>query len=205
MPVDRMLPSPEAEDLLTLTREIAAVELAPRAAAAEESGTFPRAMFTLLGRSGLLSLPYPESSGGGGQPFETYLQVLEELGSAWMTVAVGVSVHSLSCYPLARFGTPEQQAALLPGLLAGDRLGRLLPVRGPGRVRRLGHRDPGAPLGRRLAAQRQQGLDHPRRGRPTSTPSSPGPTTIRPTGCPASWSMPAVKVSPSVRRSARWA
>ena len=123
MPVDRMLPSPEAEDLLTLTREIAAVELAPRAAAAEESGTFPRAMFTLLGRSGLLSLPYPESSGGGGQPFETYLQVLEELGSAWMTVAVGVSVHSLSCYPLARFGTPEQQAALLPGLLAGDRLG----------------------------------------------------------------------------------
>ena len=27
MPVDRMLPSPEAEDLLTLTREIAAVEL----------------------------------------------------------------------------------------------------------------------------------------------------------------------------------
>jgi alkylation response protein AidB-like acyl-CoA dehydrogenase len=40
-----------------------------------------------------------------------------------MSVAVGVSVHSLSCYPLAQFGTPEQQAALLPGLLAGDRLG----------------------------------------------------------------------------------
>ena len=123
MPVDRMLPSPEAADLLALTRDIAAAELAPRAAAAEESATFPRAQFTLLGRSGLLSLPYPESIGGGGQPFETYLQVLEELASAWMTVAVGVSVHSLACYPLARFGTPDQQAALLPGLLAGDRLG----------------------------------------------------------------------------------
>ncbi len=123
MPVDRMLPSPEAADLLALTRDIAAAELAPRAAAAEESATFPRAQFMLLGRSGLLSLPYPESIGGGGQPFETYLQVLEELASAWMTVAVGVSVHSLACYPLARFGTPDQQAALLPGLLAGDRLG----------------------------------------------------------------------------------
>jgi hypothetical protein len=49
--------------------------------------------------------------------------VLEELATAWMTVAVGVSVHSLACYPLARFGTPEQQEALLPDLLAGDRLG----------------------------------------------------------------------------------
>jgi alkylation response protein AidB-like acyl-CoA dehydrogenase len=123
MPVDRMLPSPDAEDLIGLTREIAAVELAPRAAAAEEAAAFPRDMFALLGRSGLLSLPYPESLGGGAQPYETYLQVLEELASAWMTVAVGVSVHSLACYPLAQFGTPDQQAALLPGLLAGDRLG----------------------------------------------------------------------------------
>jgi alkylation response protein AidB-like acyl-CoA dehydrogenase len=123
MPVDRMLPSPDAEDLIGLTRRIAAAELAPRAASAEESGTFPRDRFALLGRAGLLSLPYPERFGGGDQPYETYLQVLEELAGAWMTVAVGVSVHSLSCYPLATFGTPDQQEQLLPGLLAGDRLG----------------------------------------------------------------------------------
>jgi alkylation response protein AidB-like acyl-CoA dehydrogenase len=123
MPVDRMLPSPDAEDLIGLTRQIAAAELAPRAASAEESGTFPRDRFALLGRAGLLSLPYPERYGGGDQPYETYLQVLEELAGAWMTVAVGVSVHSLSCYPLATFGTPDQQDQLLPGLLSGDRLG----------------------------------------------------------------------------------
>jgi alkylation response protein AidB-like acyl-CoA dehydrogenase len=121
--IDRMLPSPEAADLLALTRELAAAELAPQAAAAEESATFPRAAFRLLGRSGLLSLPYPEAFGGGDQPYEVYLQVLEELGRAWMSVAVGTSVHSLSCFPLAQFGTPSQQAELLPGLLAGDRLG----------------------------------------------------------------------------------
>jgi len=121
--VDRMLPSPEAEELIGLTRDIAAAELAPRAAAAEESETFPRETFRLLGRSGLLSLPYPEEYGGGGQPYEVSLQVLEELARAWMSVAVGTSVHSLSCYPLAQFGTADQRAALLPQLLAGDRLG----------------------------------------------------------------------------------
>jgi alkylation response protein AidB-like acyl-CoA dehydrogenase len=123
MPVDRMLPSPDAAELIALTRQIAAAELAPYAAGAEESGTFPRDRFALLGRSGLMSLPYPEDLGGGEQPYESYLQVLEEIAAAWMSVAVGVSVHSLACYPLAQFGTPDQRSALLPRLLAGDLLG----------------------------------------------------------------------------------
>jgi alkylation response protein AidB-like acyl-CoA dehydrogenase len=118
-----MLPSTDGAELIGLTRQIARAELAPAAAEAEEQGRFPRDAFSLLGRSGLLSLPYPEEYGGGGQPYETYLQVLEELASAWMTVAVGVSVHSLSCFPIAEFSRPDQRAALLPGLLGGDRLG----------------------------------------------------------------------------------
>ncbi len=36
----------------------------------------------LLGRSGLLSLPYAEEHGGGGQPYEVYLQIVEEIASA---------------------------------------------------------------------------------------------------------------------------
>jgi alkylation response protein AidB-like acyl-CoA dehydrogenase len=40
-----------------------------------------------------------------------------------MTVAVGLSVHTMSCYPLAAFGADEQRDALLPDLLAGDVLG----------------------------------------------------------------------------------
>ncbi|MBC6463445.1 acyl-CoA dehydrogenase family protein [Actinomadura sp. HBU206391] len=122
MPADRVLPSPEAEELLALTREIAAAELAPRAALAEERAEFPREMFRLLGRSGLLGLPYPEEQGGGGQPYEVYLQVLEELASVWASIAVGVSVHSLSCHPLAAFGS-EGQRKRLPELLGGELLG----------------------------------------------------------------------------------
>lgn len=123
MPATRHLPTPEAEDLIALTREIAAKELAPRAADAERAGTFPREVFRTLGRAGLLTLPFPEEYGGGGQPYEIYLQALEEIGAAWASVGVGVSVHALSCFPLFTFGTDEQRARLLPGMLSGETLG----------------------------------------------------------------------------------
>ena len=123
MPAQRLLPTTEAEDLIGLVREIAREELAPRAAKGEEQGEFPRDLFRLLGRSGLLGLPYPEEFGGGGQPYEVYLQALEELASAWLTVAEGLSVHVMSCYPLATYGAPELRAARLPELIGGDLLG----------------------------------------------------------------------------------
>ncbi|WP_020578965.1 acyl-CoA dehydrogenase family protein [Actinopolymorpha alba] len=123
MTVERLLPSAEAYDLLALVREIAADELAPKAAQVEEAAQFPRETFRLLGRSGLLSLPYPEEYGGGAQPYEVYLQMLEELASAWLSVAVGVSVQSLACYPLAVYGTDAQRDRWFAHLLAGDLLG----------------------------------------------------------------------------------
>ena len=114
MPAERVLPTREARELLDLTRRIATAELAPRAADHEERGEFPRETLRTLGRTGLLGLPYPEEHGGAGQPYEVYLQVLEELASAWASVALAVSVHTLSCYPVAEFGTDEQKARFLP-------------------------------------------------------------------------------------------
>ena len=123
MPVDRLLPNADAHDLIALTRDIAISELAPRVVKAEADERFPAEVFAILGAAGLLSLPYPEELGGGGQPYEVYLQVLEELGARWAAVAVAVSVHGLSCFPLATFGTPAQQQRWLPEMLAGNQLG----------------------------------------------------------------------------------
>ena len=122
MPASRVLPSPEAADLVELARTLAAKELAPNVDEAEAAGRFPREIFRTLGRAGLLGLPYPEEVGGGGQPFEVYLQVLEELAAVWASVAVGISVHTLACYGLATYGTPEQRERL-PELLGGELLG----------------------------------------------------------------------------------
>ena len=123
MTVDRLLPTEEAGDLIGLVRELADAELRPRAAADERDGRFPRDVFATLGKAGLLGLPYGEEHGGAAQPYEVYLQVLEELGARWASVAVGVSVHALTCFPLAVYGTAEQQARWLPDMLAGDLLG----------------------------------------------------------------------------------
>lgn len=121
--VVRHLPSDEARALLDLTREIAREELAPRASAAEAAGEFPAEQVALLARSGLLGLAYPQELGGGGQPYEVYLQVLEEVAAAWGTVALTMSVHGLSCYPVAEHGTSEQRHQWLPPMLAGHLLG----------------------------------------------------------------------------------
>jgi hypothetical protein len=121
------MPTEDGQDLIDLTREICDKELRPRVDDAERAAAsapaLPRDAFRVLGRAGLLSLPYSEEFGGGAQPYEVYLQVVEEIASAWMSVAVGVSVHSLTCYPVAQFGSEEQRKRLLPEMLSGEQLG----------------------------------------------------------------------------------
>ena len=123
MPASRILPTDEAADLIGLTRDLVRNELEPRAAEAEATETFPRDVFRTLGRAGLLGLPYPEEYGGGGQPYEVYLQVLEEVSSAWSSIGVGVSVHALSAFGLVNFGSDAQKKRWLPDILGGELLG----------------------------------------------------------------------------------
>ncbi|MFD5752336.1 acyl-CoA dehydrogenase family protein [Streptomyces sp. NPDC127033] len=122
-PVDRLLPTDEAQDLIALVRDISRREIAPTAAEEEDAGHFPRELFRLLSDSGLLGLPYDTAYGGGGQPYEVYLQVLEELAAARLTVGLGVSVHTLACHALAGYGTKAQQTEHLPAMLTGGLLG----------------------------------------------------------------------------------
>jgi alkylation response protein AidB-like acyl-CoA dehydrogenase len=121
--VERELPTREAVDLLALTRELADAELAPKAATYEREERFPREVFLLLGDAGLLGLPFPVEAGGGGQPYEVYLQVLEELAQRWASVALGISVHTLACSPIASFGSEAQRRDLLPDMVGGQLLG----------------------------------------------------------------------------------
>ena len=123
MAVDRLLPDDDAADLITLTRDIADKLLIPIVDEHERTETYPEGVFAQLGQAGLLSLPQPEEWGGGGQSYEVYLQVLEELSTRWAAVAVAVSVHVLSCHALLAFGTPEQQNTWLPGMLSGSQIG----------------------------------------------------------------------------------
>jgi alkylation response protein AidB-like acyl-CoA dehydrogenase len=123
MPAERNLPSPEAKEIVGLARAVAQEQLAPRVAAAEEDAAFPRDVFRTLGELGFLGMPYPEEVGGAGQPYEVYLQALEEIAAVWASVGVGLSVHVMSCYPLATFGSDEQREHRLGEMLGGELLG----------------------------------------------------------------------------------
>ena len=204
MPVDRLLPSEEAIELIALTRDIADKVLDPIVDEHEKSETYPDGVFAQLGAAGLLSLPQPEEWGGGGQPYEVYLQVLEEIAARWAAVAVAVSVHSLSSHPLLTFGSDGAEATLVArnAVRRADR--RLQPVRAAGRVGRRG----AALLGcaRRTAATRSTAR---RRGSPTaagrtSTRCSPAPARVR-AASRASWCPATYPGCPSASPRRRWA
>jgi alkylation response protein AidB-like acyl-CoA dehydrogenase len=121
--VEREFTDAASAELLPVVRDLCDHVLAPRAAEAEETGQFPREVFRTLGVSGLLGLPFDVEHGGSGMPLHDYLQVVEELASAWATVGLGVSVHTLSCFPVAAYATDEQKRRLLPEMLGGQLLG----------------------------------------------------------------------------------
>jgi alkylation response protein AidB-like acyl-CoA dehydrogenase len=121
--MDGQDPHDELKALLELTDDLVQREVRPAADAAEEAGRFPRELFTTIGRAGLLGLPYPQSHGGGGLPYEVFLRVLEKLATGWLTIGLGVSVHTLACFPVARYGSEQQRERWLPGMLGGDLLG----------------------------------------------------------------------------------
>lgn len=215
-PVERRLPTEESRQLMELVRDLVSKEIAPRAAEEEESGQFPRAVFTLLSESGLLGLPYDSAYGGGDQPYEVYLQVLEELAAARLTVGLGVSVHSLACHALAGYGTKEQQAAHLPAMLGGGLLGAYClsePSSGSdaASLRTKAVRDGGVPPVRAGPTVGEAGSSPAPRpgsrtaGSPTSTPSWRAPAWRALAASPRSW-CPATSTGstrPSPRR--RWA
>jgi alkylation response protein AidB-like acyl-CoA dehydrogenase len=123
MTVERLLPTPEARELVRLAADVADKVLDPIVDEHEKNETYPDGVFATLGETGLLTLPHPEEWGGGGQPYEVYLQVLEELAARWTAVAVAVSVHVLACHPLIAFGTTEQQQQWPPTMLGGHTIG----------------------------------------------------------------------------------
>jgi butyryl-CoA dehydrogenase len=115
--------SDEQREIRQTVRAFAQDEIAPRAAAYDESGDFPYDLVAGMARLGLFGLPFSESVGGAGGDFLSYCLALEEIARADASVAITLEAAvSLGISPLVSFGTPEQKERWLPSLLAGERL-----------------------------------------------------------------------------------
>ena len=115
--------SEEDRALQKMVRDFAESKARPLSNVHEEAGTDPTDVYLELGLLGLAGLPFDPDLGGGGQPYATYLMVIEELARAWVGLAIGLGVHTLCCDGIQRFGSEELKKEILPQMLAGEKFG----------------------------------------------------------------------------------
>lgn len=102
----------------------AAEQVAPRAAAIDESGGFPLDLVRAAAKQGLMGVTIPAEWGGAGLDYPSYAIAMEELARASAVIAVIASVNnSLVAEPLAQFGSDTQKQGWLKRLATGEALG----------------------------------------------------------------------------------
>src|SRR5438094_369528 len=89
----------------------------------DRESRIPESVIKGLGELGVYRLTIPTEFGGLGFNQQMYLKTMDVLGGHDASVAVFVNAHhSIGARALLLFGTKEQQARWLPGLLDGSKL-----------------------------------------------------------------------------------
>ena len=104
-----------------MTRDFARTKVAPIAAAIDESAEFPEATVKEMGQLGMLGLQVPPEEGGTWTDTVSYALVVEELGKVCGSHGLTVAAHnSLGCWPIWKYGTPEQKELWLKPACMGE-------------------------------------------------------------------------------------
>jgi butyryl-CoA dehydrogenase len=112
--------SAEQEAIRQSCREFADQVVAPVAAGYDQRSEFPYPVVAQMGELGLFGLPYPESVGGAGADFISYLLALEEISRADASLGITLEAAvSLGIAPIFQFGSDEVRERYLPELCAG--------------------------------------------------------------------------------------
>jgi alkylation response protein AidB-like acyl-CoA dehydrogenase len=123
VPADLRLLDYEQRALVQMVREFGGAEAAPAAEEYEARGEDPAPLYVKLAELGLTGIPFPEEYGGGGQPYSTYLLVVEEIAASYLALAIGLSVHTLCAFAVNQFGTDAQKKEVLTKLAVGEWFG----------------------------------------------------------------------------------
>ena len=116
--------SPEQESFVAEVRAFARDRVAPRAAANDAGGAFPRELVREAGRRGLMGMTIPADRGGAGRDYVSYALAVEAVAFASATLAVILTVNnSLVAEPVLEFGSAAQQDQWLARLASGDAIG----------------------------------------------------------------------------------
>ena len=114
------------EMLRDTVRQFASRNIVPLAQEIDANNQFPRELWPQLGALGLLGITVEESEGGSGLGYLAHCIAMEEISRASAAVGLSYGAHSNLCVnQIRRFGTAEQKARYLPGLISGESLGAL--------------------------------------------------------------------------------
>jgi len=115
--------SDEQRAIVSLCREFARDQVAPRAAAMDRDQAFPYDLVAAMAELGLFGLPIPERYGGAGADTVSFVLAVMEIAavdaSTAITLAAGVSLGAM---PFLLFGTEEQKQRYLVPLAQGKML-----------------------------------------------------------------------------------
>ncbi len=119
-----LLLSEEELMLRSAVREFSDAELAPRAAAYDESGEFPWDNLRGLADMGLLGLGVGEEYGGSGGTTRQLVVAVEEVSRGCAATATILGAHlSLCTQYINMFGTEGQKREFIPPLVSAEKVG----------------------------------------------------------------------------------
>ncbi|EJL24442.1 isovaleryl-CoA dehydrogenase [Novosphingobium sp. AP12] len=100
--------------------------IAPLAAKVDAEDWFPRELWPEMGELGLHGITVEEEWGGIGLGYLEHVIAVEEVSRASASVGLSYGAHSNLCVnQIRRWGTDEQKAKYLPGLISGEHVGSL--------------------------------------------------------------------------------
>lgn len=117
----------ESADMIReATRRFATDRIAPLAARMDAEDWFPRDIWPEMGALGLHGITVAEADGGLGLGYLEHVVAIEEVSRASASLGLSYGAHSNLCVnQISRWGSPEQKAKYLPGLISGEHVGSL--------------------------------------------------------------------------------
>jgi alkylation response protein AidB-like acyl-CoA dehydrogenase len=114
----------EQQMIQDAARDFAQNEIAPVAAAHDESGEFPLATIRQAGELGFMGIEVPEEYGGSGMDAVSFVLMMEEIAAADAAHSTVISVNnSLYCNGILEFGTEDQKQAFVTPVASGEAIG----------------------------------------------------------------------------------
>ncbi len=112
---------PEEAAFIARVRQFVADEVLPNTREWEKNTAFPKDIWGKLGALGLLSMTIPKEKGGAGVSCSCYVEACRELAKGDPALSMNIAaINALCIAHVDHFGTPEQAAKYLPGMIKGD-------------------------------------------------------------------------------------